>query len=104
MSEAMSEWVSWWLQNSLSDKHKLFKHATVLKVASYYLISPAMAEAGYGTWKSPITSTLTSQSGVRLNQLRADTDVNFSGDQWSSLEHVYLYHVEKETLQEWEFS
>ncbi|XP_005101732.1 acylamino-acid-releasing enzyme [Aplysia californica] len=37
-----------------------------------------MTAAGYGTWKSPISSQLTTASGVDLMQLRTDSDPNFS--------------------------
>jgi len=37
-----------------------------------------MAVSGYGTWKSPISSQVTTASGVTLQQLSTDSDANFS--------------------------
>ena len=37
-------------------------------------------EAGYGTWVSPITSKLCTESGVDIMLLEVDRDPHFSGE------------------------
>lgn len=38
-----------------------------------------MTTASYGTWKSPISSQVTTETGVDLLLLKVDDDPNFSG-------------------------